>query len=159
MLRAIIGGIAGYIVMFAIVLVGLSVAFMVMGQDKAFQAGTYDITMLWAGVMLAVGIVAAVLGGVACMMIAMKGSKAPVGLAVFVLVMGGLTAVMAFGAEDPGPRLADTETFEAASKAQQPVWTLIANPLIGAVGVILGAKLTGRCDPRGVAAANAPDAG
>jgi len=156
MLRGIISGIVGYIVMFAVVVVGLSVAFMVMGEDKAYDPGTYDITMLWAGVMLAVGLVAAVLGGVVCAMIASRGSKAPIGLSVAVLVLGGLSAVLAMGGEDPGPRDAETTTFEAASKAQQPTWTLIANPVIGVVGVMVGAGLTGR--GKG-AAAGSSDAG
>jgi len=148
MLRAILGVILGYAVMFVIVAVGLTVAFIVLGNDKAFQPGTFDITPLWAGVMMGVGIVAAVIGGVACALIAKRGSKAPIGLAVFVLIMGALSAVMAMGAEDPGARTEDVSNMDAAMKAQQPMWTLVANPVVGVIGVLVGAKLTGRGSSR-----------
>ncbi|MFG0304900.1 MAG: hypothetical protein ACF8Q5_01660 [Phycisphaerales bacterium JB040] len=157
MLRAILGVILGYVAMFVIVAVGLTIAFLVLGNDRAFQPGTYDITPLWGGVMMGVGVVAAIVGGVACALIARRGSKAPIGLAVFVLIMGVLSAVMAMGAEDPGPRAEDVQTFEAASRAQQPMWTLIANPVVGVVGVLIGARFTGRASA-GTAAPDQPPA-
>lgn len=148
MLRSILAVILEYIVMFAVVVVGLSAAFIALGTDRSFQPGTYDITPLWGGIMMGIGLLAALIGGVGCALIARRGSKAPVGLAVFVVIMGVLSAVMAMGAEDPGSRAADVPTFEAASKAQQPMWTLVANPVVGVIGVLLGAKLTGRGSSR-----------
>lgn len=42
---------------------------------------------------------------------------------------------------DPGPRPDDVGMFEAMAASQQPVWMTWLNPLLGAVGALLGARL------------------
>ena len=64
-------------------------------------------------------------------------------LAIIVLVLGLAMAVPVFTAEDPGPRSGDLSNLEAMSKAMTPVWFALVNPVIGAVGVMVGASLRG----------------
>lgn len=147
MLRAILGVIVGYIAMAVVVIAAFSVAFIVIGNDRAFQPGTYDVTPLWLAIMFVVSLIAAVLGGVACSLIAKRGSKAPAGLAVLVVVLGAWSAYSSTTRPDPGPRAADVPVFEAAQQAKQPLWVAAAIPVVGVVGVMVGAALTGRCKP------------
>ena len=41
----------------------------------------------------------------------------------------------------PGAREAAVGTFEAMANAQQPVWVAFLNPIVGALGVLTGARL------------------
>ena len=145
MLRAILAVIAGYVAMFIVVAVGLSVAYLTLGPDWAYQEGTYDITMQWAILMLAVGLAAALLGGVVCALIAKRSRNAVFALMGLIVVLGAVSAGYALSQPTPEDttRTENDSVTDAANKAQQPTWTLIANPIIGAVGVFLGAALVG----------------
>lgn len=155
MVRAILAGFVGYLVMVLFVIVGMTVGYLALGEDRVFQPGVFDITPLWGGVVVGVGLLAAVVGGLVCALVMRPGSKAPLGLAVFVLLMGVVTAglVVVSDRDAPGPRTEPVAVFEAANVAQQPTWTLIANPILGVVGTLLGAGLTGRCKGAGKGAA------
>jgi hypothetical protein len=139
--RSILAGVAGYLAMFVFIMVFFTVAFVVIGTDRAFQAGSYDISTLWVGVWAIGTIVAALLGGFVCAKVAKAGSRAVVGLAVAVVVLGVLSAVMSGAREAPGPRAADVPVIEAAGKAVQPVWMPWANIVVGVVGVLAGGRL------------------
>jgi len=140
----VLGVVLGYVLMLVVVFGGLAIAYWGMDADGAFQAGTYDTSMAWNIVMLAVGIVAAIVGGLACRRLS-RSKGATQALAIVVLVLGAAMAIPVFtGArEDPGPREADVNMAEAMSQAQQPVWTAVANPIIGAVGVLIGGMIGG----------------
>jgi hypothetical protein len=135
--RTIAAVIVGYIAMFAVVFIGLTVAYLVMGTDGAFKPGSYDVSLAWIVVMIVVGLVAAVLGGLVAGAIARKPSG-PVALAVVVLILGILAAIPVFTAEPAGPRTADVGNMDAMMKAVQPVWAALLNPVLGAVGVLIG---------------------
>jgi uncharacterized membrane protein YfcA len=145
MLRAILAVIAGYAAMFIVVALGLTLAYLALGPDWAYQAGTYDITPRWGILMLAVGLLAAILGGVACALIAKRSRNPVFALIAAIVVLSALSA--AYQLSQPAPedttRAENDSVTDAANKARQPLWTLIANPIIGAVGVFLGAALVG----------------
>ncbi len=143
MWRAIGGVVLGYVAMGVIVFVGLTIAYVAMGTDRAFQPGSYQVTNLWLSVHMPVALVAALAGGFVCAAIARSG-KAPLWLAGLVLVLGLGMAVPVMMAEDPPPRTADVDNFAAIQNARQPAWVAVATPLIGAAGVVLGARLKGR---------------
>lgn len=143
MLRSIGSVIAGYIVMFIGVFVSFTGAYLAMGADRAYTPGTYNASTLWLVVSAVLGLVAAVLGGLTCALIAKPRSRAPKVLAGVVLVLGVLFAIPVFldNSPDPGPRTADVSNIEAMTKTKQPKASAAANPFIGAVGVLLGASL------------------
>jgi H+/Cl- antiporter ClcA len=142
--KKILGVILGYLIMFATVFVGLTVAYIVMGADGAFQEGTYTPSMLWNIVMLAVGIVAAVAGGWFCNKFT-RSSGAVKSLAIVVPVMGAIMAAFGMLSEkaEQGPRGPEVSSMEAMMNAEPQAWTQIANPIIGVVGVFVGAGLVG----------------
>lgn len=64
-------------------------------------------------------------------------------LAGLVIVLGLLTAIPVLMANDPRPNVRDASVgnMEAMMNARQPAWIALLNPLIGAVGVMLGSRM------------------
>jgi hypothetical protein len=140
----IIGSVvAGYVVMFAVVFALMSLAWMVLGAEGSFQPGSWDVNMTWIAVTLVVGLVAAVVGGLACAWIA-RDRRGPLWLVGLVVVLGiamAIPVLLGAGEEAPGPRPDTMPMFDAMSNAKQPPWVALLNPLIGAVGVLIGARM------------------
>jgi hypothetical protein len=72
-----------------------------------------------------------------------KTKRAAQVLAGIVFVLGILVAIPALRSADtrPNTRIGDVPNMEAMQKARTPGWVALMNPLIGAVGVIVGAGL------------------
>lgn len=150
MLRNVLGVIGGYLITAVLVALLLTAAYLRMGTEGAFEEGSYEVTTAWLMTSFALGLVAAVIGGLACAFIARRGSSAPLALAVLVLVLGFVSAAFQLaGSSDDQPktRSADVDSFEAMMNAKQPAIALLGNPVIGAVGVLVGAGLTKRGRP------------
>ncbi len=145
MLRAIGGVVLGYVVMFVVVFVALTCAYLAMGTDRAFQPGSYEVTNLWLSVHMPIALIAALAGGFVCASVARSG-QATLWLAGLVLVLGLAMAVpvMMGSGPEPQPRTAEVGNFQAMAQARQPVWVAVATPLLGAAGVLLGGRLRGR---------------
>jgi uncharacterized membrane protein len=146
MARAIIGGIVGYLVMAVSLFVAFTVAYLIMKADGAFKPGVYEVSTTWLITSFVVGLVCAIIGGLVCALIARPGSKAPMVLAVVVLVLGLLMAVphmMSEEEETPAVREGDVSVLEAMQVAEPPLISLLLNPVLGAVGIVIGAKLRG----------------
>jgi hypothetical protein len=92
--RTIAGVVAGFGAMFLTVFLSLTVAYLAMGTERAFQPGSFEVTGAWLAVMFVVNIAAALVGGFVCAAIA-PSPKAPIALAVVVLVLGLLSAIPA----------------------------------------------------------------
>jgi len=141
MLRAVIAVIGAYIVMSVAFALILTVAFFALGTDRAYQAGTYNISNIWIGVLAVAGLVAALIGGFACAKFAKAGSSAPIGLFALVFVAGVATAIYLGIKADPGPRAGDVSVFDAPKLSVQPTWYTWASIPITLAGVFVGASL------------------
>jgi len=142
MLRSILGGIAGYIVMFVFIFTTFTALFLALGVDATFAPGTYDVSMTWIAISTVLGTVAAIVGGYLAAVIG-KGFTAVKILAGIILVMGVLTIAMMLMTPPPaGARIAgEVANLEAMTKAQTPIWTAILNPIIGIIGAVIGGRL------------------
>jgi hypothetical protein len=141
MLRSILGGIAGYVVMFILIFVMFTALYLALGADRAFTPGTYQVSVLWIAVSTVLGTIAAIAGGYMAALVG-KGMTAVKVLAGIILVMGLITVAMV--AMTPAPtdaRTADVPNVEAMTKAQTPVWIAILNPIIGIVGAMIGGRM------------------
>ncbi|MBL8747041.1 MAG: hypothetical protein JNK58_11890 [Phycisphaerae bacterium] len=149
MVRAVLAVVAGYVAMLLIIFCVFTVAYLLMGADNAFRPGTYEPSPLWLVINFVLAPIAAVCGGLVCALIARPGSWAHVSLAWVVLALGLVMVlpVLTNSRPDPGPRTADVPNLEAMTKAKQPVWVAVANPIIGAAGVLLGARLRAPTKP------------
>jgi len=143
--RAILSVVVGYVAMFAAIFLAFSGLYLALGQELSFQPGSYEPSVLWTVVSFALGIVAAVLGGYICAQIA-RTAAPPKVLAGLVLIIGLLSAVpVLMAASTPSEaRTGEVGNLDAMMKAKQPAWVALANPFVGLVGVLLGARLRRR---------------
>ena len=143
MARSIIGVIVGYVLMFFLEVAAFIAVYSMMGADWSFKTASYQPSTRLTLVQFIVIFVTAVIGGLVCQLIAGKG-KSPLVLAGVVVVIG-----LALGAMINSNSSADTRkmgtkdipAMEAIRKAQHPVWVVLAESFLAAVGVIVGGSL------------------
>ena len=142
MVRGILGVVAGYVAMALLIFLMFSIAYLAMGANRAFNPGSFDPTLFWIVISFFLSFVAALVGGYTCAAIARSKRAAQV-LAGLVLVLGIIVAIPALTSGDtrPNNRTGDVPNIEAMQKARTPGWVALMNPLIGAVGVMVGAGL------------------
>ncbi|MGH9868686.1 MAG: hypothetical protein ACREAA_11060 [Candidatus Polarisedimenticolia bacterium] len=143
--RLIGGVVVGYLTMFVLVFGSFTAAYLAMGANSAFQAGSYEPSTLWLVVSWVLGFLAAVAGGCVCMAIA-RTPKGPLTLCIVVVVLGVLFAIptlMGGPDERPTVRTGDVANMDAMMNARQPAWLMVLNPILGAVGVMVGGRLKG----------------
>lgn len=143
MVRNISGVVVGYLVMFVFIFVSFTALYFILGADGAFEVESYEVSVLWIVISFILSIFAALLGGLVCKIIS-KNQKAVFILAGLVFVLGIILAVPALSEstnEVIEMRKSNVDNFEAMQKAQQPPYVALLNPIIGAFGVILGARL------------------
>jgi len=140
--KAIGGAIAGYVVMFVAVFVLMTVGWMALGAGGSFKPGSWETSTAWIAVTLVVDVLAALGGGYVAMLIA-KRPLGPQMLAGLVVVLGFLMSIPMFTANTSalGPRPDVVTMMDAMSKAQQPLWLVVANPILGAAFALVGGKL------------------
>jgi len=143
--RLIGGVISGYLAMAFTLFVALTIAYVAMGADRAFGAGVFQVTLLWAIVSLLVGFAAALVGGRVARAVSGR-IEGPRWLALFVIVLGlGLALMIAISGDgDSAARTDLVGPFQAMRVAQTPLWAALLNPFVGAVGVLLGGRAVGR---------------
>ncbi len=147
MIRNILAFFIGFVVTYAGVTAAFIFAQMVMGPEVVFAPGSWRASAMFINVTAVTAFIAAVAGGAACQFVADRRTPALV-LAALVLVAGlamAIPTLISEAAEAP-PR-PENPTQEQIGEAQEkgwirePTWLLIANPLIGAAGILLGAVL------------------
>lgn len=144
MLRAVGGVVLGYLVIAALVFLCLSLAYVILGGDLAFQPETYEVSWLWIFASFILSFAAALVGGLVCAAVA-RGKGAVAVLAGIVLVLGLAMAMPELGRPEIAARRPDrVGNFEAFQNAEQPAWVMVVLPFLGAAGVLLGGALSGR---------------
>ena len=141
MLKAILAVVAGYLTMAIAVAVLTLGLFVLLGPDRAFQPGTYEVSTVWVVACFAASLFSAVVGGLVCRRIA--GPGAVKALAAIVVVLGFLLALPALNpANDPRPlvRPPDTPILVTVTNSRQPSWAAMAFPVVGAIGVLIGGR-------------------
>lgn len=144
MLRAISSVIVGYVAMFAFVFITFSIAMFALGVDATYKPYVWDVSNTWLIISFVLGLLAAMLGGWICALIA-RSPTPPVYLAALVLIFGLLMALPAFFVQDqaapPTPRPVNVSVLEAMQHSKTPTVALLLNPVIGAIGVLIGARM------------------
>jgi len=146
MLRAILSVIAGYVTLAMVVMATFMVALPALGTERVLAPGAYDPSGLWLMTSFVLGLLAAVIGGWVCAVIA-RAPKPPLALAVLVVVLGLLSAIFQLMSPDedrPTVREGEVGIVEAMQNARQPAWVALLNPFVGVAGVLLGARLARR---------------
>jgi hypothetical protein len=157
--RNILAVIVGYIALVLVVMICLTGAYLALGADRAFQDGSYEVTPLWIGVWAPVSFGAALIGGITCAKVSKHSKGAVLSLMILIGVLGAGNVIYRMTSESPSPemqvRSGDVSNFEAMQSAQAPAWMYLSEPIIGLIGVMLGATLV--CPKHGPGASD-PDA-
>jgi hypothetical protein len=142
MVRAILGVIVGYVVTALLIFLFFTLAYLAMGADMAFKPATYELSLIWIIVSFVVNAIAAVIGGFVCAAIS-KTTRAAQVFAGLVLVLGLLLAIPVLRGTDRRPiaRSGAVSNMQAMQAARTPGWVALLNPVIGAVGILIGAGL------------------
>jgi MFS family permease len=141
--RTVVSVIVGYLAMFVFVFAAFTVTYNALGANGVFKPGSFDVTPVWLGITTALAMVAAIVGGWVWAAIRRR-PGGPKALVIVVLVIGALSAIPAFvpsAAGEAVERAADISMFESMKHVKQPVWVAVVTPIIGAVGVIVGARM------------------
>ncbi len=145
MVRNVLAVIASYVFLALFVMIGLAVAFMAMGMDTAYQPGSYKVSMAWIVVMEATGLIASVLAGMLCVKISKQSLGAVKSFLIVVVVLGILNIVMTAMADERTAeslvRPEGVEFAEAVKNTYKPVWIAALDPIVGFIGISLGAML------------------
>jgi hypothetical protein len=131
----------GYVTLALLIFACFTVAYVVMGADRAFRPGVYDVSTLWVVMSIVVSFGAAVAGGWVARRIAGT-ATGPRVLAAVVVVLGVVMTLATMGGapDAAGARPEGVAAMEAMQVARTPFWIMLLNPFIGALGVLLGGK-------------------
>jgi hypothetical protein len=146
MAKAIIGVIVGYIVMFVLQVAAFMTIYTVAGPDWSFKPASYQASTRWTVMQFVVVFVTAAIAGLVCALIS-NGGKAPLVLALVVLVLGFVLGAASIAVRPPDThevRSGNVPNMEAMSKARHPTWVIFLGPVVGAIGVVAGGKLKRR---------------
>jgi hypothetical protein len=146
MVRAIVAVIVGYVLMFILNFCGFVTLYAVLGPDQSFVPGLYLASTKWIGFTFVIILITGLIAGLVCALIA-GGGRAPLALAIAVVVLGLVLAIPAMMKAQVNSKLVrtgDVPSMQAAQLAYWPVWCPFAFPFISAAGVLVGGKLKRR---------------
>jgi predicted lipid-binding transport protein (Tim44 family) len=91
--------------------------------------------------MIVIALIGGILGGLICAAIS-KSKGACMAFAIIVLAVGLIVGIpTAMKEHSAAARSGDVPNLEAMQKAQTPSWVCFLNPVLGAAGVMLGARM------------------
>ena len=145
--RAILGAVAGYLVMAFVVMIGITAAWYVLGPAAVFRGEGPEVTTLWTVLCLLLGLPAATRGGwVAARTGKLSARNAVRFLVGLILVLGVVSGVFQLKAQDEGltathEPVESLSFVEAGERARQPAWYLLVLPWTGAIGALFGGSI------------------
>ena len=145
MLRKILGVVTGYVVMNVTAFMTYSGLYLAIGADRAYEPGTYEVSLLWIAAILVLGFIAAVVAGYLCKRIA--GDLGTVVILAGIVVGLGIAAATAISFNQPKPKQArssDVSNYEAMKYGRKPLWVEFAIPIVGFAGILVGGGAVGR---------------
>ena len=141
MLKSILAVIVGYVVMAIFAFGVFTAAYFCLGADRAFEPASYTVSTLWIAVMIVITLIAGIIGGFVCAAI----SKSKTTCLVFAGIVFLLSLVFAIPhimkERTDTVRSGDVSNIEAMQQAQPPTWVCLVNPVLGAAGILLGARM------------------
>ena len=141
MLKSIVGIIVGYVAMFLVAFAAYSAAYFGLGTEQVFEPGTYALSGMWIGLVIAITFIAGLIGGLTCAAISKSRTTGLVlALLVFVLsLVFELPNIMKD--HTPVARTGDVSNLEVMEKGQPPAWLCILIPFLGGAAVLMGTRM------------------
>ncbi len=144
MLRNILGAVVGYVSMVVVVMIGIGLAWLVVGGGSgAFDGESPRPSTIWIAFNIVFGFVAALVGGSIARRIGRSMTAVKILVAVL-LVLGAFFAITAestYAKREPVDKtVAEMSFTEAGQHARNPTWYLFSIPLVGVAGALVGAR-------------------
>ena len=138
-LRNVGGAVLGWVVMAVCVTAPMIGLFALLGPDRVFRPGGLEPTPAWLAASIAIGLAAGVAGGAICAKVA--SDRRGVLMLIALVVVLGVADALSQGTppEVTAPELVGL--LEALGSARPPAWISWLNPLLGAVGALVGAGI------------------
>jgi hypothetical protein len=144
MVKSILGIIVGYVAMFSAAFAAYSAAYFALGAERVFEPGTYALSGLWIGLVIAITVIAGLIGGLTCAAISRSRTTSLV-LAAIVFVLSlvfELPSIMKDGT--PVARTGHVSNLEVMEKGQPPAWLGLLIPFLGGAAVLIGTRMRRR---------------
>lgn len=141
MLKSIAGVVVGYLVMFLVAFAAYTAAYFGLGTDRVFEANTYALSGVWIGVVIAVTLIAGLIGGLTCAAISRSRTTGLV-LALIVFVLSFLFELPNMIKDhSPVARAGDVSIMEVMEKSQPPAWLCVLNAFLAGAAVLMGTRM------------------
>lgn len=140
MLRSIVGVIVGYAVLSVFFFAIFTGAYLVLGVECIFQPDSYEVSKLWLVLSAAISLCGSILGGYVCAAIS-KSKRTCQVFAGIILIILILFCIPKMRDQTPHVRAGEISNMDAMRLTQMPTWMHLLNPVLGAVGVLLGARM------------------
>jgi hypothetical protein len=144
-MRAIVAVVAGWLTMVIVVMVLFVLGPLLLGLERVFEPGLYRATPLWIACGVAIGLLASALGGWVAARLG-RGRGPVLALAVLVVV-GTLASELTrkpladpLAVRPPGQTAGEALRLSRKHSAE-PLVTRVTNPIVGLLGLWIGASL------------------
>jgi hypothetical protein len=142
MLKPVLGVIVSYVLLFLLWLALFLGAYAWLGPERVFQTDSYEVSTVWLVLTGVITFGGAVAGGYLCAL--MSGSNRACQVLAFVVFLIAILLCIKAMRRDVGGlhvRGGEITKLEAMELAVVPTWMHLLNPIIGAAGVLLGARM------------------
>lgn len=140
MLRSILGVIVGFAAILLFFFAAFTGVYFAFGVERIFQPDSYEGSTLWLVLSAAVNLCGAILGGYVCAAISRNKRTCEL-FAAIVLIVLVLFCLPKMRDPNPHVRAGDVSYMDTMRLTQMPVWMHVLNPILGAAGVLLGARM------------------
>jgi len=140
MLRSILGVIVGYAALSLFFFATFAGVYFTLGVERIFQPDSYEVSALWLVLSAAISLCGSILGGYVCAAIS-KNKRTCELFAAIVLIILIVFCIPKMRDRSPHWRAGDVPFMDAMRLTQMPFWMHVLNPVLGAVGVLLGARM------------------
>lgn len=141
MLKSILGVIVGYVVIMVVAFAAYTAAYFGLGAERAFESGTYALSGIWIGLVIAITLISGLIGGLTCAAIS-KSRTTGLVFAVIVFVLGfAFELPNLMKDRTPVARTGEVSNLDAMGKAVPPLWLCILNPFLAGAAVLMGTRM------------------
>src|SRR5437868_2277777 len=141
-LAIIVSYVVGNLVFFGIV----TGCFFLFGVERVFLPDSYEVSSAWLAVTLIVSLLGAMVAGYVCHSISHSWRTCQV-LALIVLMFTSISCIVQLrhiNPDAPNIRAGDVGYFDAMKLGVPPRWLPFVNPIVGCMGVLIGAGMKRR---------------
>jgi len=132
--------IVGYVVISLFFFAVFAGVYFALGVERIFQPDSYEVSALWLVLSAAISLGGAILGGYVCAAISRNKRTCEL-FAAIVLIILIVFCIPKMRDRTPNWRAGDVPFMDAMRLTQMPLWMHMLNPVLGAVGVLVGARM------------------